>query len=311
MVDRQLAVIEGEARDLDLVPAFVMSVAQAKQQLMQLQAFVREVMVKDEDYGVIPGTEKPTLFKAGAEKLNEIYGYATELETVNRIEDWQAGMFHYEVKCRLVSKRSGRVIAEGVGSCNSKEKRYADRWVFQSDLPDTMTKDEISHLKSKEIVSRKNGQKYTMYLWRNEDIFTLVNTILKMAKKRALVDATLSATRSSGIFTQDMEDIVDAPKPASAASMNRTPSQPEKPAPKAATPMPAAPPPPTQPAPVQPPLGDESRRVDLLAGLKEVASRSKNGWQGFLDWWPTQYAGTPETADVATLEAAYALLTKK
>jgi hypothetical protein len=55
----------------------------------------------------------------------------------------------------------------------------------------------------------------------------------------------------------------------------------------------------------------ESRRVDLLAGLKEIGSRSKNGWQGLLDWWPTQYAGTPETADVATLGAAYELLTKK
>jgi hypothetical protein len=55
----------------------------------------------------------------------------------------------------------------------------------------------------------------------------------------------------------------------------------------------------------------ESRRVELLDALKEVAKRSPKGWQGFLEWWPTQYAGTPETADVATLEAAYALLTKK
>ena len=229
MTGNELAVIDGETRDLDLVPAFVMSVQQAKQQLLQLQSFVREVMVKDEDYGVIPGTEKPTLLKPGAEKLNEIYGYAPELDTSNRVEDWAGGFFHYEVKCRLVSKRTGRIVAEGVGSCNSKEKRYNDRWVFKSDLPDTLTQDEIGHLKTKEIVSRKNGQKYTMYLWRNEDIFTLVNTILKMAKKRALVDATLSATRSSGIFTQDMEDIVDAPRPAPAPTMNRAPSQPERP----------------------------------------------------------------------------------
>jgi hypothetical protein len=33
-----------------------------------------------------------------------------------------------------------------------------------------------------------------------------VNTIIKMAKKRAYIDATLSATRTSGIFTQDLED---------------------------------------------------------------------------------------------------------
>jgi hypothetical protein len=50
------------------------------------------------------------------------------------------------------------------------------------------------------IVSQPTGRV------ENEDIADLKNTILKMSKKRAKVDATLSATRSSGIFTQDMED---------------------------------------------------------------------------------------------------------
>jgi len=35
------------------------------------------------------------------------------------------------------------------------------------------------------------------------------NTVLKMAKKRAYVDATLSATAASDIFTQDIEEIQD------------------------------------------------------------------------------------------------------
>lgn len=34
-----------------------------------------------------------------------------------------------------------------------------------------------------------------------------VNTILKMAKKRAYVDAILTATKASHVFTQDIEDI--------------------------------------------------------------------------------------------------------
>ncbi|KKK67335.1 hypothetical protein LCGC14_2955110, partial [marine sediment metagenome] len=46
----------------------------------------------------------------------------------------------------------------------------------------------------------------------NDDPYTLVNTLLKMAKKRALVDAVLSATRSSGLFTQDVEDFA-SPEP--------------------------------------------------------------------------------------------------
>ncbi len=39
------------------------------------------------------------------------------------------------------------------------------------------------------------------------DFFSQINTVLKMAKKRAYVDAILTATGASGIFTQDMEDI--------------------------------------------------------------------------------------------------------
>lgn len=39
------------------------------------------------------------------------------------------------------------------------------------------------------------------------DFFSQINTVTKMAKKRAYVDALLTATGSSGIFTQDMEDI--------------------------------------------------------------------------------------------------------
>jgi hypothetical protein len=58
----------------------------------------------------------------------------------------------------------------------------------------------------------------TLFQVPNPDIFDQVNTILKMAKKRALVDAALSAGRLSDLFTQDLEDmapegtIVEAPK---------------------------------------------------------------------------------------------------
>ena len=39
--------------------------------------------------------------------------------------------------------------------------------------------------------------------------FSIDNTILKMAKKRALVDATLLVGSLSDVFTQDMEDLTD------------------------------------------------------------------------------------------------------
>ena len=47
----------------------------------------------------------------------------------------------------------------------------------------------------------------TLYRIPNPDIADLVNTIQKMAQKRALVAATLIATSASEFFTQDVEDI--------------------------------------------------------------------------------------------------------
>jgi len=41
------------------------------------------------------------------------------------------------------------------------------------------------------------------------DAYTIDNTILKMAKKRALIDATLLVGSLSDVFTQDMEDLTD------------------------------------------------------------------------------------------------------
>lgn len=43
--------------------------------------------------------------------------------------------------------------------------------------------------------------------YRREDVYSLQNTILKIAKKRALIDAVLNVSAMSSRFTQDIEDI--------------------------------------------------------------------------------------------------------
>lgn len=178
--------------------------AEALRRVQELQAFVKEVMVHGEDYGVIPGTDKPTLLQPGAQKLCEIYGMAPHFDDVTVVEDWDKPFFHYRKKCALMSRRSGDVVAEGVGSCNSREDRYAGRWCFESELPPGTDK---RTLKRREGVSRKTGKPYVQYRAPNADICSLVNTIEKMACKRAYVAAVISATRSAGIFTQDVDDL--------------------------------------------------------------------------------------------------------
>lgn len=188
----------------EIVPSFAVSMERIKERISQLQQFIRSYMVKDEDYGIIPGTPKPTLLKPGAEKLCDVYGFSKRFEVTNRVEDWQNGFFHYEVKALLTNKRTGFLEAEGLGSCNSREKRYSDRWVTERKLPEGTSRDTL-------VRREREGRygTYYEYLVKNDDTYTLVNTVLKMAKKRALVDAVLSATRTSGMFTQDLEDMME------------------------------------------------------------------------------------------------------
>lgn len=153
-------------------PEFAISINEAKERIIMLQNFVKEMMIPKIDYGIIPKCDKPSLFKSGAEKLCDIFGFSKQIEILNRIEDWDKGLFHYEVKVILINKRTNIIEAEGIGACNTKERKY-----------------------------------------KTQDSYSIINTILKMAKKRALIDAVLSATRSSGIFTQDIEDIGDFTDP--------------------------------------------------------------------------------------------------
>lgn len=192
----------------------VMTLEQAGERLKEFQAFVHTQMVEGVDYGKIPGTDRPTLLLPGAQKLADYYGLAVTVPEISRrLEDWSIGLFHYEVKVRLVLRSTGEVVADGLASCNSKEDRYAYRWVWANEIPEGTDRDQLI---KRSGTSKRTGQPYTQYRVDNAEPYTLVNTILKMAKKRAFVDAVVYATRSSGMFNQDVEDWADAeaPKPA-------------------------------------------------------------------------------------------------
>lgn len=175
------------------------SPAEALRRVQELQAFVESVMVRDTDYGVIPGTgSKPSLYQPGAQKLCEIYGLAPDYLDLTVTEDWSAPFFYYRTKCVLTDRRSGLAVGSGVGACSSREDRYAYRWVKAEGVPRGT---DLAGLKSK---STQYGVRYRL---PNDDVASLVNTIQKMACKRALVHAVLGVTRSSGMFTQDVEDL--------------------------------------------------------------------------------------------------------
>jgi hypothetical protein len=201
-----------------------LSVVDVENQVVKIQKLMGSVMKKDEHYGTIPGTQKPSLYKAGAEKLCLVFRLAPDF-TIERT-DLPNNHREYYVVCRLTHIPTGSVLGSGVGSCSTMEGKY--RWrkgegenTGQSLPSGYWDLKKNNSAKAQESIGGKGfyPKKTENGVWviykdggdkvENDNPADQYNTVLKMAKKRALVDATITVTAASDIFTQDVEDFKD------------------------------------------------------------------------------------------------------
>lgn len=131
---------------------------------------VETLLRRDVDFGVIPGTTRPSLFKSGAEKIAMGYGLLQHYDVVSCVENWdgESPFFMYTVRCDLCKIVDGKeyIFSTAYGSANTREKR--------------------------------NGR---------NDAFNSANSTLKIAQKRALTSATIAVSGLSSAFTMDIEDM--------------------------------------------------------------------------------------------------------
>ncbi len=124
---------------------------------------------RDIDFGILPKLKRPTLFKAGAEKVINAYGLLQHYVVESKHEDFgENPMFFYMVRCDLVKvSTDGKeyVFTSGLGSANSREKSNGFNGAYDS-----------------------------------------ANSCLKKAAKRAMVAAAINIGGISGAFYQDLED---------------------------------------------------------------------------------------------------------
>jgi len=285
----------------------VMNVALAKKRLEQLQEFCAGYLQESVDggddggdYGIIPGArKKKVLLKSGADKLCDVYALADTYVVLSKIEDFDSGLFDYTLECRLLSKIDDSLVGSGLGSCSSYESKYRYRdagrvcprcgstaiikgkeeygggWVC-------FAKKGGCGAKFKEadpaIATQKTGRV------ENLDIIDTKNTVLKMAKKRAKIDAVIGVTRSSGLFTQDLEDL--AP-PVEVAPARASQSQPEPIRTSQSQPKPADPRDPDDALPpretVNPTTGEIVSANPDHFRIREVREL-KNGMKGATPW---------------------------
>jgi len=209
-----------------LAPAASVHEALVRYQMMK--DFIHSILKPGVDYGSIPGSDKPALWKPGAEKLATFFGLRPVFQIVEKVTDWTGTdhggepffILHY--KCQLY--RNGELIGEGLGSCNSWEAKY--RYRSQNRKCPKCGKETIIKGKAEygggwlchtkkggcgakfadndsSITNQETGRV------KNTDVFDQVNTIDKMAQKRAMVAAVLVAVNASDYFTQDIEDFID------------------------------------------------------------------------------------------------------
>ena len=200
-----------------------LSVRDVVYQIGKIQGLMKEVMKVDEHYGVIPGTgKKPSLLKPGAEKICFIFRIEPEYQITRH--ELPNGHREFEIVCALKKIGSGEKVGEGVGSCSTMESKYRYRNVADYEILDQKIPSDAKERKA-EYRKQGFGMKQIDGAWcwvkytsteksDNPDIADVYNTVLKMAKKRAFVDATLTATAASDFFTQDVEDFAhDQPAP--------------------------------------------------------------------------------------------------
>jgi len=196
-----------------------MSVVDLVARVSKVQEVQRQVMKEGHHYGKIPGVDKPTLLKPGAEILGMTFRLAPEFAHEERRDGEHR---EYIVTCTLYHVPTGARLGSGLGSCSTRESKYA--WRKAERVCPTCNVAAI--IKGKKEYGggwlcwkNKGGcnakfkdgdetiEKQETGRIPNPDVADVYNTVLKMAVKRSHVAAILFVTCASDIFTQDVEDM--------------------------------------------------------------------------------------------------------
>lgn len=162
---------------IDVLPSGVLehrprlTPVEMREQADEIRELMRSVLQEGVDFGRIPNTPKPTLFKSGAEWLLKWARMGHRKYEVHIERDTDGRPYGVTYRCEVWELANSDVlVATADGYCGYDE-------------PD------------RETHTTRSGKAVPRAPW---------NTIIQMAAKRALVSATLNATAASGLFTQDV-----------------------------------------------------------------------------------------------------------
>jgi hypothetical protein len=190
----------------------------------RMHELMRNVMKENIHYGIIPGCKKPSLYQPGQQLLGVTFKVGFR-PTVERLVEADNSV-RYMVTTEVFSQDTGAVLGYGLGECSSSEEKYAWREAVNQKEFDSFPQ-EMKRIKYKRGYRDEPDKEIPQVRTNPADV---ANTILKMAKKRSSIDASLNVLAASEIFTQDIEDLPEG-MPLEEGQPPRQSSKPETSAP--------------------------------------------------------------------------------
>jgi hypothetical protein len=191
----------GGGGDVVQVDQQVLPASEIRRRVQGIQQVMASVMQDGVHYGTIPGTDRPCLWQPGAEKLAMAFGITLRTEVIDeRVTEEEVC---YRVRATATSA-TGQDLGSTEGVCSTREKKF--RW--------------RRPVHSREFEATPEHLRRVTYTRDGEDLLQvrtepgdLLNTILRMAAKRATVALVRSVTAASDVFAQELEhdDIRDEP----------------------------------------------------------------------------------------------------
>lgn len=194
------------------ITSMALPVVEVVERAKMVGEILKSVMIEGVHYGIVPGTKKPSLWQPGAEKLMLTFQLAPDLE----IEDLSQppgpsdpnGEIRYRVIALIRHVPTGAIVGVGVGESSSNEEKY--RWMAAiCDEEWEATPKARQRIKYKKKWQNRRVVGHETVRQIRTEPSDIANTVLKMAKKRALVDGAKSTCAASDIFDQDLEDLKD------------------------------------------------------------------------------------------------------
>ena len=185
----------------------------------RLSALLQAGLLSDGVHFLSVRQGKPILLKAGAEMVMLACGLAPRIVIRTRDD----GEHHRDFRVTMMLyNQQGSLQASGVGCCSTMESGYSPRQRVVRLLPQPVPHEywELRRDYPERALEVIGGDGYSVVkddkgVWRigryleqaqPDPPVDRYNRCLKIAKKRALVDAVLTATAGSAFFTQDQEE---------------------------------------------------------------------------------------------------------